>query len=107
MNFRLGLNVHNSLECMRLGYQFAHLISLSKDGTRKAGTSKRRRRSARDKRTRARQAERSNGNGQTAQAGQVSPQALQVIGQPLGQVKLNKRLKGEILSDKIHNGGEK
>ena len=79
---------------MRLGYQFAHLISLSKDGTRKAGTSKRRRRFARDKRTCARQAERSNGNGQTAQAGQVPPQALKVVGQSLGQVKLNKRCKG-------------
>ena len=54
----------------------------------------RRRCSARDKRTRARQAERSNGNGQAAQVGQVSPQALQIIGQPLGQVKLNKRYKG-------------
>ena len=36
----------------------------------------------------------SQANDQTAQAGQVPPQALQVVGQSLEQVKLNKRLKG-------------
>ena len=79
--------------------------SLSKDGTRKAGTSKRRRRSARDKRTRARQATRSYGNGKAAQAGQVPPQAIQVVGQSLEQIKLNKRLKGGKLSNRLHNDG--
>ena len=77
--------------------------SLSEDRARKADTSKRRRRSARDKRTRTRQVARSYGNGQTAKVGQVPPQTFQVNGQPLEQVKLNKRLKGGKLSNILHN----